>query len=240
LVFTDADCKPASNQWLQYMQAPDNPNTEILLAYSPYIKQKGLLNALIRFETFFTAINYLSFALKGKPYMGVGRNLAYRKALFFQHKGFAAHMHIRSGDDDLFVNAAATATNTAIQIHPDSHVWTLPNTSLGAYLKQKKRHLGAGKLYKTSDKWMLSTQITVQMAFYCLLIASCITPQGAMFAATVFLLSVLIRAFVYPQLLKKLNNPDLAIWFPFLDILLILFLVMNSFLSIFVKKVHWK
>lgn len=96
LVFTDADCMPASHNWLLGMQQPDDDQTEIVLGYSPYLKKKGLLNALIRFETFFTAVNYLSFALKGMPYMGVGRNMAYKKSLFFNNKGFAAHMHIPS------------------------------------------------------------------------------------------------------------------------------------------------
>ena len=91
LVFTDADSTPASDQWLMDMQQPQDENTEIVLGYSPYIKRRGLLNALIRFETFFTAVNYLSFALKGMPYMGVGRNMAYKKALFFKNKGFGTY-----------------------------------------------------------------------------------------------------------------------------------------------------
>ncbi len=117
LVFTDADCYPASNNWLMDMQPPDDDAKEIVLGYSPYLKKDGLLNALIRFETFFTAVNYLSFALKGMPYMGVGRNMAYKKSLFFENKGFAAHMHIPSGDDDLFVNANA---NKQKHFHQDT------------------------------------------------------------------------------------------------------------------------
>ena len=146
IVFTDADCVPASEQWLMSMQQPEDDQKEILLGYSPYLRRGGLLNALIRFETFFTAVNYLSFALKGMPYMGVGRNMAYKKSLFFKHKGFAAHMHIPSGDDDLFINAHATPVNTAIRIHQQSHVWSEPSTSFVAYFTQKKSHFGAGKL----------------------------------------------------------------------------------------------
>jgi hypothetical protein len=96
------------------------------------------------------------------PYMGVGRNLAYKKSLFFKNKGFAAHMHIPSGDDDLFVNANATKNNTAIRINKETHVWSEPKTSFGAYLRQKKRHFGAGKMYKSKHKFILSLQILVQ------------------------------------------------------------------------------
>ncbi|MHA4896313.1 glycosyltransferase [Pedobacter sp. PWIIR3] len=240
LVFTDADCAPNSSQWLLGMQQPEDENTEILLGYSPYLKRKGILNALIRYETFFTAVNYLSFALKGMPYMGVGRNMAYKKSLFFKNKGFAAHMHIPSGDDDLFVNAHAHKQNTEIQVHPDTHVWTNPNTSFGAYLKQKKRHFGAGKLYKRKHKVILSFQIAVQFLFYLFFIALLFFDPARYLAFGVLLISIIIRAFIYPKLLKKLSYSGLRWWFPLLDILLFIFLVFNALVSIFVKKVQWK
>lgn len=240
LVFTDADCVPASSQWLRGMQQPEDEHTEILLGYSPYLKKRGLLNALIRFETFFTAVNYLSFALKGMPYMGVGRNMAYKKSLFFNNKGFAAHMHIPSGDDDLFVNAHAHKGNTNICIHPDAQVWSEPNTSFGAYLRQKKRHFGAGKLYKSKHKFILSAQIIIQFLFYVILVILLCNKSMLYPALGVLGLSIIVRCFVYPRILKRLNYGDLRWWFPVLDMLLFIFLVFNGILSIFVKKVKWK
>lgn len=240
LVFTDADCVPASPNWLLGMQQPDKAQTELLLGYSPYLKKRGLLNALIRFETFFTAVNYLSFALKGMPYMGVGRNMAYKKSLFFNNKGFAAHMHIPSGDDDLFVNAHANHNNTAIRINKDTQVWSEPNTSFGAYLRQKKRHFGAGKLYKSKHRFILSAQVLIQFLFY-VVFAVLLCFKASLYPALIILfLSIIIRCFVYPRLLKRLSYGDLSWWFPILDILLFIFLVFNGILSIFVKKVQWK
>lgn len=240
LVFTDADCMPASSKWLLGMQQPDDNGVEIVLGYSPYLKKKGILNALIRFETFFTAVNYLSYAIKGMPYMGVGRNMAYKKSLFFNNKGFAAHMHIPSGDDDLFVNAHAHNGNTAISIHKDAQVWSEPNTSFGAYLKQKKRHFGAGKFYKRKHKFILSAQIIIQFLFYVTLVLSMCFKTTLYPALGVLGLSIIIRCFVYPRILKRLNYGDLRWWFPILDMLLFIFLVFNGILSIFVKKVQWK
>lgn len=240
LVFTDADCEPASVNWLTHMQQPQNDGTEILLGYSPYYKKRSLLNALIRFETFFTAVNYLSYALKGMPYMGVGRNMAYKKSLFFKNKGFAAHMHIPSGDDDLFVNANANHKNTAIRIHKDAQVWSEPNTSWFAYLRQKKRHFGAGKLYKPKHKFILSTQIIVQFLFYVIGIVLLFFPATLYISLGIFALSILIRSFIYPRLLSRLSYRELRWWFPILDIILFVFLVLNGILSIFVKKVSWK
>ena len=240
LVFTDADCQPASPQWLLGMQSPEEEQTEILLGYSPYFKKRGLLNSLIRFETFFTAVNYLSYAVKGMPYMGVGRNMAYKKALFFKNKGFAAHMHVPSGDDDLFVNANANKHNTSIRINSLTHVWSEPKLSLAAYLRQKKRHFGAGKLYKSKHKFILSSQIIFQFLFYAALVASLCFKQAQYPALGIFLLSLIIRCLIYPRLLKRLNYAELRWWFPVLDPLLFIFLVFNGILSIFVKKVQWK
>jgi biofilm PGA synthesis N-glycosyltransferase PgaC len=240
LVFTDADCEPASSNWLMGMQQPENDNTEILLGYSPYFKKFGILNSLIRFETFFTAVNYLSYALKKMPYMGVGRNMAYKKTLFFKSKGFAAHMHIPSGDDDLFVNANANYANTAIKINRETHVWSEPKASFITYLRQKKRHYGAGKMYKPKHRFILSIQVIFQFLFYGFVIALSIIPATRYIALGVLGLSIIIRSFVYPRLLKRLNYGELCWWFPVLDILLFVFLVFNAILSIFVKKVQWK
>lgn len=240
LVFTDADCIPASKNWLSGMQQSQDAHEEIVLGYSPYLRKRGVLNALIRFETFFTAVNYLSFALKGMPYMGVGRNMAYKRTLFFANKGFASHMHIPSGDDDLFVNAHANRHNTTIRINAEAQVWSEPNTSFTGYLKQKKRHFGAGKLYKPKHKFILSTQIIVQFLFYAALVAACFFKPLWYPALGIFLFSIVVRCFVYPRLLKRLSYPGLVFWFPLLDILLFIFLVFNGILYIFVKKVQWK
>jgi biofilm PGA synthesis N-glycosyltransferase PgaC len=240
LVITDADCKPNSLNWLTRMQQPADDNIEIVLGYSPYWAARGLLNSLIRFETFFTAVNYLSFALKGMPYMGVGRNMAYRKSLFFKSKGFATHMHIPSGDDDLFVNANANKSNTVIQLDPESFVWSEPKRTWAGYLRQKKRHFGAGKMYKAGHQFILSAQIIIQFFYYILTIAALCSKETQLIAIGVFVLSLLIRCMVYPRLLKRLSYPGLSWWFPLLDILLFIFLVFNGILSIFVKKVQWK
>jgi hypothetical protein len=108
LLLTDADCVPASEHWMQLMQDGYHDDIEIVLGYGAYHKRSGLLNKLIRFETFHSALQYLSFALAGQPYMGVGRNLSYKRDVFFRNKGFSAINQIPGGDDDLFINKVAT------------------------------------------------------------------------------------------------------------------------------------
>ncbi len=120
LLLTDADCVPASEHWIRKMQDGYKEGIDIVLGYGTFHKKPGLLNKLIRFETFHSALQYFSFALAGMPYMGVGRNLSYKKDLFLRNKGFSSLNQIPSGDDDLFINMVATPTNTTIVIDPEA------------------------------------------------------------------------------------------------------------------------
>lgn len=241
VVFTDADCKPDSDYWLanigsNYAQS----HTEIVLGYSPYERKGGLLNLLIRYETFQTAINYFSFALHGMPYMGVGRNLSYKKSLFFKGKGFAAHMHIPSGDDDLFVNQNANTVNTTIEIRPGSHTWSEPKTTWASYWAQKTRHLGAGKEYKKEHKTILSIQGISAIGFYILLIACLSLKIEIIFVGILFVLRLLVQSIVFYKSLLKLRYKDLIGWIIILDPVYYLYLSALSIRGLFKKNVVWK
>ncbi|GAA4405975.1 glycosyltransferase [Nibrella viscosa] len=153
VLLTDADCRPASRHWITGMAAHLNKaGTDIVLGFSPYQHQPGLLNWVIQGETLFTAVQYLSLALAGRPYMGVGRNLMYRRSVFFDNKGFYSHMRILGGDDDLFINEVANARNTAVCLHEDTFTWSAPKETWGAWRHQKRRHLHVGRLYKPKHK----------------------------------------------------------------------------------------
>jgi glycosyltransferase involved in cell wall biosynthesis len=166
LLFIDADCLPVSEKWIALMLNEWQNGKEIVLGFSPYIKQKGFLNWIIRYETTFTAIQYFSYALAGLPYMGVGRNLGYTKGLFLRSKGFNKHLKIVGGDDDLFVNANATAQNTAICIHPEAHVLSYPKTTWHSWKTQKNRHLSVGKFYKKKHILLLGWQNAMHALFW--------------------------------------------------------------------------
>src|SRR6185295_1046572 len=155
VLLTDADCRPEGNQWVRTMGAHFQSEKEIVIGYSPFVKAGGYLNSFIRFESLLTSIQFIGSALLGRPYMGVGRNLAYRKKLFIDNKGFNNFLSVTGGDDDLFVNQHATSTNTAVNISKGSLVWSLPKRTWREFGVQKLRHLSAGKKYQISDKLRL-------------------------------------------------------------------------------------
>jgi glycosyltransferase involved in cell wall biosynthesis len=216
LLLTDADCVPASEHWVEKMQDGYAENIEIVLGYGAYHKKKGMLNKLIRFETFHTALQYLSYALAGIPYMGVGRNLSYKKSLFFRSKGFSSINHIPSGDDDLFINKTATKNNTAVVIDPDAITRSIPKTTWSSWLRQKSRHYTTAKYYKAKHKFLLGLYFTTQFIFYPLLAAALIFYDWRLVAA-VFGSRLLLQAFVLYKSMKKMGEKDLWPWFVFLD-----------------------
>ncbi len=217
LLLTDADCVPSSENWIQKMQEGYHRNIEIVLGYGAYHKTTGILNKFIRFETFHTALQYLSYALAGVPYMGVGRNLSYKKDLFLRNKGFSSINHIPSGDDDLFINKVATKKNTAVIIDPDAVTRSVPRTTWGSWLKQKSRHYTTAKYYKSKHKILLGLYFVTQFIFYPLLIGSIILFSWKL-ALGLLGIRLFTVGFVFKKAMKKMDEKDLWPWFILLDL----------------------
>jgi len=240
ILLTDADCYPTSNQWLRLMQQPLTSNTEIVLGYGKYEKRKGLLNLLIRFDAMMSAIYYLSFALAKVPYMGVGRNLAYTKSLFFKNKGFASHYKIQSGDDDLFVNQCADAKNTAIQIDSNSHTVSLPKTSFKQWFFQKKRHYSTGKYYKFRHKFLLTLMPLSQFVYYILLAILLVLHFKIVIVLGLLFFKVLSRAFILKKCINKLNEKKIFVISLFVEIFFVIFNPILHLSNIIHKQNKWK
>jgi len=217
LLLTDADCVPASEHWIQKMQDAYDDDTEIVLGYGAYHKRPGLLNKLIRFETFHTALQYLSYALAGIPYMGVGRNLSYKKGLFFRNKGFSSINHIPSGDDDLFINKVANKRNTAVIIDPEAITRSIPKRTWKDWRRQKIRHYSTAKFYKPGHKFLLGLYLGSQFLFFPLFVLSIIYFDWRL-ALGVFALRLISQAIVLYKSMKKMGESDLWPWFLLFDI----------------------
>ena len=239
LIFTDADCFPASDQWLKQMASTFTNEKEIVLGYGAYIKTEGFLNKLIRFDTFTIALHYLSAALKGNAYMGVGRNLAYKKSLFFKHKGFSNHYHINSGDDDLFVNLAANAVNTNVCISGDSITYSKTQKTFTNWRRQKQRHLTTSPHYNSGSKFLLITDYAFKYSFYAMLVVLLCFKCTMLISVGLFLLKVIFQMIIFNKAAKKFNEPDLwAMAFAYEFILLLIYPVFHVY-KMFYKPNKW-
>lgn len=166
LLLTDADCTPESSRWIRSMMAGFADNKALVLGFGAYFYEKGHINRLMRYDTLFNGLHYLGAALCGHPYMGVGRNLAYKKSLFFESGGFTRLMTNKAGDDDLFVNHVATKANTAVVVSRDSFTWSLAKKTMKEWWQQKRRHISASPAYRTGTKARLAFEPITRGLFY--------------------------------------------------------------------------
>jgi glycosyltransferase involved in cell wall biosynthesis len=238
ILLTDADCVPNSKDWVKGMSSNFN-NAEIILGYGSYEKKEGLLNKIIRFDTFNIAQQYLSFALAGATYMGVGRNLAYKKSLFFDNKGFASHIHIASGDDDLFIQEIASKGTVAIDISKNTHTTSQVIKSWRDWIYQKRRHLSAAPLYNVKFKILLALYPLSQFLFFISILLLIFFNTEVLYVIMLLSLRLLIPYVFNYKIMKRLNVYDLYWIHPFYEFLHLLIQLIFVSLNLFMKPKKW-
>jgi glycosyltransferase involved in cell wall biosynthesis len=237
LVFTDADCYPKSDQWLRKLATKCDERTEIILGYSPYRKENGLLNDFIRYETFMTAVIYGTFTLSGMPYMGVGRNMAYKKSTFLTTVNKEKFEKTASGDDDLAVNAMANSHNTVLQFDEKARVISLPKTTFSDFINQKTRHISPSTHYKAGHQWLLGLLAMSQATFYPIIIFLCFLNYNL--AAFIFFLRMMTVVPFQLSLMNKMEAKDLRNKIILLDLLFFLYYWYISFKWLRTKNSSW-
>ena len=242
LLMTDADCTPLSKNWISGMMSGISEGKEMVLGYAPYEKRdNSLLNKFIRFETVWTATQYLSFALIGQPYMGVGRNLLYNKKLYKQANGFTKHENLASGDDDLFVNQVITQKNFSIILLPQTFMVSEPKTRWNSYFTQKNRHLSVGNQYMMKHQILLGLVSASHFLFFVTLFLASYVKISTMFAVTNIVARTILIWIVYAKILRKLHEERLTWWIPLLDVLYVFFyLVFASTIILRTKPRKWQ
>lgn len=212
LVFTDADCQPQSNQWLRLMARNFTSRTQIVLGYSGYERGKGWLHKRACFDNLFTSMRYLGFALARSPYMGIGRNMAYRKELFYQQKGFSAHLNLQRGHDDLFINHIATADNTRVETDADATVRMQPVRRAKDWREEKIGYASTARLYHGVQRWLAGFETLTRLAFYAAWISALVVGilhfhwLAAGIAFLAFLLRFTMQAVIINKTAKDLGE----------------------------------
>ena len=226
LLLTDADCQPASKHWIEGMQTVIDGKKQIGLGYGPFFTKNRHLNRFARFETVYTAIQYFSAALWGFPYMGVGRNLIYKKSLYFDNQGFKNHAHITSGDDDLFMSEVAKKDNTTVCLEKSCFMYSKSETRITYYYKIKYRHNTTGKYYKTIHKLFLGGLSMSHFLFYFSFLLSIIFHLSIETAVIIYLMRLIIIQLVYAKAAQKLHEHHLTLWIPIFDFLLLFYFIL--------------
>lgn len=219
VLLTDADCYPNSNQWIKTMASGLGQNKIMGIAYVPFDKRPTFLNRFLRYDKIYIAIQYLSFALVGLPYMGAGANLIYRKELFFKSNGFQKHAHVASGDDDLFVSEVANEDNLAIVLHPDSFVYCEPKETFQQFYHQKSRHISTSWHYKFYHQALLGILAQSHFWLYIFGIIALFNPVYQSFICVGIVIRWCIMIFIFNKIAARFDEKDMTKWLPIMDIL---------------------
>ena len=239
LIFTDADCTPNSDRWIEKISNKFKGDKEIVLGYGPMLESPGLLNKLIRYDTAWIGINYLSMALNNQPYMGVGRNLAYTKSAFFSVNGFKSHYSIPSGDDDLFIQEAVKKKGYTIQISPDSFMYSPAKTTINDWLKQKARHYQTTPRYTFIKKLLLAIYpISLVLTWICFVSLILLVDQDLYLTLSIVVLYAL-KWWIGARCLIKLQEKNLALFFPFWDLFYAVFIPLLFLIAKNKKSATW-
>ncbi len=221
LLFTDADCYVNSNIWIRNMSNSFSSEKSIILGAGPYHKQKGFLNKLIRYDSLYIAVQYMGMAMAKIPYMGVGRNLAYKKKIYETLSGFKSHYHIPSGDDDLLVNKGANSQNTAVVFNKESITLSEPKSTFKEWITQKSRHHETGKYYLLKHKLILLIYPLSLILFYLSSIIFELKSGYWHIGIIIILFRILIQIIIFIRPFKIMGCKDLIIFTPILELILI-------------------
>lgn len=172
LVFTESNCRPQSKRWLRQMARNFTPSTEIVLGYSNYEKASGWFNKKITFDTLLNSMRYLGMAISGHPYMGTGRNMAYRKSLYYKQKGFSSHLNLQRGEDDLFINETANEYNTRVETSPESLVRISIPKYKRIWREEKISYMATSRLFKGTARYLMGFETCSRLLFYITTIAT--------------------------------------------------------------------
>lgn len=236
ILVTDADCKPGPN-WKKSMNVKAQEGKDFVLGYGPFEEEQTYVNTFQRFECVLTALQYYSLASIGKPYMGVGRNMAYRKNVFTED--IFENEKIASGDDDILVSKKANATNTASCLDPESFVYSPAKDTWSTYIRQKTRHVQSSVEYRVSTKFILAlfamSAIGSTVLFFVALASSFWKIAIGVYVMKIMTIFITLSMAEQAFLERKLKWNII-----FLEITLAFYYLLLGILSIFNKKVSWK
>ena len=224
LLFTDADCRPLTPNWITTMVRNFDEQTEFVIGHGNYYREKGFVSKMVSYDTLTIAMQYMGFALLGHPYMGVGRNMAYRKSTFFRLKGFAGFLHIASGDDDLLINAFGKKHNTRIEPSCEAETLSLPKTTFRDWYYQKLRHLSTVDVYKSGSKLWVGLEPFSRGLFYLTTLLLIILGYNNPILLTItigsFLFRFLVQLIIINSTAKVYNDKGFGLSIILFDILL--------------------
>lgn len=216
LLFTESTCQPVNEHWIFSMVSGyTRTGTNIVLGFCKYGHYKGVKQKLIAYDNLLTGLRSLSFALSGSPYTGNGRNLSYRKELFFRHKGYSQSLNLHAGDDDLFINETATKENTTAVYSPNSLTEMDKIERFANWKEMKASRIATARYYKGSALSFFRLESLSFFLFIAMAISSIVMGllgnwQISALAGLLLLARFITKAIIFHQSARMLGQTTLT------------------------------
>lgn len=224
IVITTANSTIESDRWLAQMLQPfnDDASLEVVLgAGVPHPGDDTRWGCRRRsFDFAADTATWLSAALRSRPYRGSEHNLAYRRDLFFNNKGFSRSLNMRFGDDDIFVNEICRSDNTAVQLSDDSIVSFNAEYFRSGYGEEAVRRAFTGRFIPKGARrrmafgpwamwlWMACAAAALWLDLYNWLTVGIVAVTG--------LTSLILVSVSWTAVLKTLKSRQLLLTVPYL------------------------
>lgn len=166
LLFTEVNCRPASNEWIASVMKSYHANTEIVIGYSTYESSKGLFHQLAGYDTIMSNLRMMSSALCNRPFMAYGSNLSYFKSLFFGNKGYSQSLNLHAGEDDLFVNETADSQNTEVLLEPEGATVIMPYSRFKVWKEMKVSRAATRGFYRGGQTFYYRLEVLTRFLFW--------------------------------------------------------------------------
>lgn len=240
ILLSSPDCYPSDKDWIRTMvRHYSNDKAMMVLGYTGLKKKKGLFNALQQYDNLLYHASFLSAASLGMPYTGCGYNLSYRRSFFFKQGAFFNNYVISEGADDMFVNANAKRSNTAVALAPESYMTKFPFRKCADWRRYRKGRLVTRSFYSCWQKWYLRLYPVSLFFFYlsfALLLAFTTVPWYYLVGAVILKCAWQIVALKQPA--GRFHVDGIYPWAPLLELY---FLFSDTFLRLLplsMKKKH--
>ncbi|MBD5241430.1 MAG: glycosyltransferase [Barnesiella sp.] len=225
VLFTTANIIPKTEGWLESVMSRFKNGADIVIGTTVLrnVKTGETVGKIRAFDSVKALLRRIPAALKGSPVGADSANLAYRKKLFFNNKGFSDTLNLNYGDDDIFISEIAKNHRVAVDISKDSVLTLHEENPKQVYdIERKSRLFTQSKLRRTPFitsgiqdilwwVWLLSSIAAIFFGLPSLLPAVCI------FVIAIFLIVPLsIR---WRKVTKILSLPYHTLILPFLSLI---------------------
>lgn len=236
LVFTDADCRPATEHWISGIMSQFDAENPLVLGYGE-LSGKTFTARFSSYDATLIALQYLGFASLGHAYMAVGRNIAYSRKLWDTIGGFGSHSDIASGDDDLFVRDATKHIRPTVCVSSEAKTNSPAKETFAKLMQQKSRHVSTSVRYSLTDKFLSGGEIVSRTLFFATAIAMLfINWKFALAFVIVRLVFVMLSLAKFCGTTKTDFNLFMSLIF---DIFAPIFYVALMFYGIFNREAKW-